>query len=426
MFFLFLGKKKSFWEGKGRKWTAVLIISLILAVVLPFGPDKAKVSAEEISLYSTAAVLMDADNGRVLYGKNADDFMANASTTKIMTCIVALENADLDDIVEVSSYAAGMPKVKLYIKAGEHYKLEDLLYSLMLESHNDSAVAIAEHVGGSVEGFSDMMNKKAVEIGCKSTCFLTPNGLDATRTLNGENGSEICLSHGTTARDLARIMAYCCFESDKSEEFLKITRTASYSFVNEEGRNFNCNNHNMFLNMMDGALSGKTGFTNKAGYCYVGALEKDGKRFTIALLACGWPNHKNYKWSDAKELFSHGLEKFEKRYLSEAKVEKRAISPIPVKEAQGDYFGEEVWVEVKLNGSIEGKGLLLSEEEKIRTRYDTVKELQAPVREGQVVGHIYYIAADEILCTQEIVAASSAEKINFPWLFSKIIKKFLL
>ena len=103
-----------------------------------------------------------------------------ASTTKIMTLIVTLENANLEDTVEVSSYAASMPDVQLNIREGEQYRLKDLTYSLMLESHNDSAVAIAEHVGGSVEKFASMMNKKAREIGCKDTYFITPNGLDAT------------------------------------------------------------------------------------------------------------------------------------------------------------------------------------------------------------------------------------------------------
>ena len=111
-------------------------------------------------LYARSAVLMDADSGRVLVGKDAEQPMPMASTTKIMTCIVTLEQAQPDDIVEVSAYAAKMPEVKLHIMEGEHYKLNDLLHSLMLESHNDAAVAIAEHVGGSVEGFAQMMNEK--------------------------------------------------------------------------------------------------------------------------------------------------------------------------------------------------------------------------------------------------------------------------
>ena len=133
-------------------------------------------------LYAQSAVLMDADSGRILYGKNMEETRPMASTTKIMTCILALERADLEDTVEVSAYAASMPDVQLNIRQGEQYRLGDLLYSLMLESHNDSAVAIAEHVGGTVEGFADLMNEKAASLGCENTWFITPNGLDASET----------------------------------------------------------------------------------------------------------------------------------------------------------------------------------------------------------------------------------------------------
>lgn len=151
------------------------------------------------SLYSLSAVLMDGLSGRILYEKGGDTPRANASTTKVLTCILALENGAGDDYVMVSSKAAAQPDVQLGLEEGEQYYLEDLLYSLMLMSHNDTAVAIAEHIGGSVEGFAEMMNKKAEEIGCTDTYFITPNGLDA----EDENGK-----HHTTARDLALIMRY--------------------------------------------------------------------------------------------------------------------------------------------------------------------------------------------------------------------------
>lgn len=216
----------------------------------------------ETELYAKSAVLMDGNSGRVLYGKNPEEIMANASTTKIMTCILALENSDLEQKVIVSDYAASMPKVHLGMQTGEEFKLQDLLYSLMLESHNDSAVAIAETVAGSVDSFAELMNEKARDIGCEHTTFLTPNGLDATKTL--EDGTTVF--HSTTATDLAKIMAYCVSQSPKREEFLKITGTPSYSFSDISGsRSYSCNNHNAFLSMMEGAISGKTGFTANAG-----------------------------------------------------------------------------------------------------------------------------------------------------------------
>ena len=262
-------------------------------------PQEAAVSQQpEFSLYAKSAVLMDGESGRILYEKNGYEHMPNASTTKIMTCILALEEGDLESEVKVSSYAASMPQVRLGMSKDDSFRLKDLLYSLMLESHNDSAVAIAEHIGGSVEGFAAKMNQKADELGCKDTYFITPNGLDAS------DGTGV---HGTTAEDLARIMSYCI----QNREFLEITRTTSYQFSNLAGtRHYNCNNHNAFLQMMEGALSGKTGFTGNAGYCYVGALQREDRTFIVALLACGWPNHKTWKWADTKELMNYGLEHY--------------------------------------------------------------------------------------------------------------------
>ena len=230
-----------------------------------------------------------------------------ASTTKIMTCILALENGILSDPVQVSANASSQPEVRLGMREGQKFYLEDLLYSLMLESHNDSAVAIAEHIGGSVEGFASMMNQKAMDLSCSSTYFITPNGLDA----QDETGT-----HHTTAEDLARIMKYCIMESEKKEDFLTITRTQTYQFADCDGEgSYSCQNHNLFLQMMEGALSGKTGFTADAGYCYVGALRRDERTFIVALLACGWPNNKGYKWSDTKKLMEYALENYEYRQI---------------------------------------------------------------------------------------------------------------
>lgn len=264
---------------------------------------------EPDGLYSLSACLMDADSGRVLYEKEGNVHRANASTTKIMTLILTLERADLGDSVIVSERASRQPDVQLNINSGEKYRLEDLCYSMMLESHNDSAVAIAEHIGGSVEGFAVLMNEKAKELGCERTYFITPNGLDEVDQTD---------FHGTTAVELAKILSYCIARSPKAEDFLKITRTQEYSFSDMSGkRSFTCRNHNAFLHMMDGALTGKTGFTADAGYCYAGALEQDGRVFVVALLGCGWPNNKTYKWKDCKKLFTYGLDHYEYQTYSD-------------------------------------------------------------------------------------------------------------
>ena len=155
------------------------IVYLLVMIVVICGCPVPSSAAEEPKLYAKAAVLMDADTGRVLYGRAPDEALPMASTTKIMTLILALEYGNPDDVVTVSSYAAKMPEVRLGLHAGDRYVLQDLLYSMMLESHNDSACAVAEQVGGSVEAFAQMMNRKAAEIGLHDTYFITPNGLDA-------------------------------------------------------------------------------------------------------------------------------------------------------------------------------------------------------------------------------------------------------
>ena len=286
----------------GRLKTFAAAAAVIL--FLEAGAAPAALGEErEPELYAQAAVLMDGDSGRILLGKNEREKRPMASTTKIMTCILALEEGEAEDVAEFSSLAASQPEVHLGAGTGRKFYLKDLLYSLMLESHNDTAVAVAECVSGSVEEFVKEMNRKARSIGCEDTWFVTPNGLDGSSL--DENGREQI--HSTTAADLARIMKYCLYESPAREEFLTITRTGTYTFSDLDGKGtYSCVNHNAFLSMMDGALSGKTGFTGGAGYSYVGALERGGKSFIVALLGCGWPPHKEYKWSDTRELMEYG------------------------------------------------------------------------------------------------------------------------
>lgn len=375
-------------------------------------------------LYAQSAVLMDADSGRILFEKNGYEAKAMASTTKIMTCITALENADLESTVEVSDYAASMPDVQLNIRKGETYRLEDLLYSLMLESHNDSAVAIAEHVGGSVEGFAGLMNQKARDIGCYDTYFITPNGLDA-KIKTGENETERV--HSTTAADLAKIMRYCINTSPMKEEFLEITRTASYSFSDLEGsRSYSCNNHNAFLNMMEGALSGKTGFTGNAGYCYVGALKRDGKTFVVALLACGWPNNKSYKWADTKKLMNYGLEYYEYRDVFQ---KGKQFQPVEVEcgvPEDGD-ISEKAYVELNMKVSEQEQlKLLLRTDEEVRVEYELPDKLEAPVEIDAIVGNAKYYLGTEIVKVYPIYTSADLKRIDFKWCFRKIINQYII
>lgn len=404
-------------------WKRIAVFLLIFGLAITGVPGRenliAEVQAEEgepQNLYAQSAVLMDAGSGRILFSKNGQTERANASTTKIMTCILALEYGSMDDVMTVSDHAASQPKVHLGVASGQTFYLRDLLYSLMLESHNDSAVIIAENIGKSVEGFADMMNAKARELGCSHTYFITPNGLDAA----DDNGI-----HHTTAEDLGRIMKYCIMDSPRKDMFLEITRTANYQFTDCSGKNsYSCTNHNAFLQMMDGALSGKTGFTADAGYCYVGALRRDDRTFIVALLACGWPNNKSYKWADAKALMNYGLENYEYRSLWQD------IDPGSIKVKNGinkeKPFDMETEISLTVMGEDKDWKMLLKDNEQAEVTWDKEESLEAPVTKGQKVGEVKYSLNGEILRTYDISTSSGIREKTFEWYLKTIFSMYFI
>ncbi len=389
-----------------KKW-----IVLILAFMLSF----TSYAEEPQQLYAQSAVLMDADNGRILYEKNGTEVKAMASTTKIMTCILALEHGNLEQKVIFSKNAASQPKVHLGALENEEFYLKDLLHSLMLESHNDSAVAIAEGISGSVQEFADLMNQKAKEIGCENTYFITPNGLDAS----DENGS-----HSTTAADLAKIMSYCVKESHQKEKFLQITQTMQYQFTNMEGnKSYSCTNHNAFLSMMDEAISGKTGFTSEAGYCYVGAVESEGRTFVVSLLACGWPNNKNYKWSDMRKLIEYGMDEYHFKTVDifPDTNEVQVLNGVP---ESGKLF-EEAKVSTMVEGSLDEIYVLAKNDEKIDYIIEQEEAIEAPVKEGTQLGEVTYYLGENKLASYPIVAEKEIKEKDFSWFWSKIFEMYV-
>lgn len=242
----------------------------------------------DYNLSSDCALLINANTGKVVYAKNENVRHANASTTKIMTCILALENCKLNEKVTFSPYAASIEPSKLYANAGEVFYLKDLLYSLMLPSHNDTAVAIAEHVSGSTAKFVDLMNKKAAAIGCTNTHFATPNGLD------------FGYDHYTTASDLAKIARYAI----KRNMFRKLISTGYYSFSNlNTGRTYYIGTTNALLGNLPGVQGMKTGYTNKAGYCFVG-LSYSQKGNTYISVVLGGSSSAS-RWEDSRRLLTY-------------------------------------------------------------------------------------------------------------------------
>ena len=398
--------------------TAVLLFTQTYASVqggenkIPQMVDMTPTIEEPSELHALSAVLMDGDSGRVLYEKDGKTPLANASTTKVLTCIVALESSPGDDYVQVSRNAASQPEVRLGLQKGEQYYLEDLLYSLMLKSHNDTAVAIAEHCGGTVEGFARMLNRKAKQIGCKDTYFITPNGLDA----QDENGK-----HHTTAEDLALIMRYAI----KNKTFLHISQTRDYTFSEITGkRTFSVHNANALLDMMDGVLAGKTGYTSQAGYCYVCAWEEEGKTFVVSLLGCGWPNHKTYKWSDTKKLLSYGAYNYDyETYWQEPHTSKILVTD-GVENMQN--IGEKVYLRGKCSVTSEDreKEILLKKGEAVTCKTEIPQKVSAPVLKGEKLGRIAYYLDGKLIDSYPVYAERSVEKISFKWYTEKVFHDF--
>jgi len=376
-----------------KKIVAAFAAFCMLAQAIPVAA-----AVEPPSVEALGAILMDFDTGRVLWEKNAREPLAMASTTKIMTCIVALENAVLSDTVTISKRAAAAPDVQMNLQAGETIPLEHLLYAMMLQSSNDAAVAVAEHVGGSVENFCRMMTEKALALGAADTVFETPNGLDA-----GE--------HHSTAYDLAVIARYAL----QNETFLKIIQTPAYTAVSSRTV-YGVTNKNRLLRELSGAQGIKTGFTGKAGHCFVGAAERDGLRLISVVLGSGWGAHgKEQKWVDTKHLLQYGFAAYKQAEVLAADAD---AGVLPIKRARQDsvplYFAESVTIP-----------MTEAERESVDIRVNRPDMRRAPVAEGEVVGTADIIINGAVYKTVAIRAAEGAERHDLKTSLEKVLSTYL-
>ena len=249
-----------------------------------------KQTNDEPILNSRIAIAYDRKSGNVIWGKDENKRTAMASTTKIMTAIVLIENADLNQTVTVSTKAAATGGSRLGLKKDDKINMQDLLYGLMLKSGNDAAVVIAETVGGSIEGFAELMNNKAREIGLKNTNFVTPHGLD-----NPE--------HYTTAYELAKLADYAL----KNEIFAKVVNTKSYT-VTINGYPKTISNTNELLGYLNGVNGVKTGFTNNAGRCLVTSVNRDGFEIITVILQA---DTKKIRTADSIKLIEYVFSNYE-------------------------------------------------------------------------------------------------------------------
>lgn len=349
--------------------------------------------AEEPSVSAKSAVLMEKNTGRVLYIKNGHDLLPMASTTKIMTAILAIEHGNLEQEVVVGKNASGIQGSSIWLSAGEKMKLKDMLYGLMLASGNDAAIAIAEHIGGSVEGFVKMMILKAKEIGANNTSFSNPNGLH-------DEG------HYTTAYDLALISCYAM----RNPVFCEIVST-KYKQIPWEGHEYErvVKNKNKILWQYEGGNGIKTGFTKNAGKCLSAGAQKNGMQLVAVVLNDG------DMFKDCMNLLDYGFENYHLYTILE-KGEKSGAIPIKGgKQENLDVFCDEDF------------SLPLSEGEKgnIVKRINLEKEIKAPVKKGQTVGTAEVWLNDKKMASVQLKANCSIEENTYHYNFFKILDEWL-
>lgn len=376
----------------------------ILSVLLLFLFSATTAFAAEPSVAAQGAALIDAETGRLLWEKNGEAPLAMASTTKIMTAILILEGTDLEDTVTVSKNAASQPEVDMDLREGEQWRAGDLLAAMLLRSFNDAAVALAEHQAGSVAAFCEKMTEKAAEIGAEDTIFGSPNGLDSHLSP---------AQHHSTAYDMALIGAYAL----ENPQFCEIIAQLTFYATDLSGRHVcDITNADRFLREYDGALGIKTGYTNRAGHCFVGAAERDGVRLVTAVLGSGWGNAgKEQKWKDTKALMDYGFAAFAPfRAVQAGEICGEARIADSPKEKIGAVFGS----------SYEA---IFSQEEKSRLslKIHLPQKTQAPIAAGQKIGTAELWLGEERLAEIPLLAAEDAPLFTLGERLERLFSKWL-
>lgn len=372
-------------RNNGRSVIAALLVGTLIFALLSL----ITAATGDISVSARAATLYEPENGKFIFEKNKGIRLPMASTTKIMTALVAIENGDLSKKVTVDPRAVGIEGSSLYLQNGEELSLEDLIYAVMLRSANDAAAAVAYEISGSIEAFSALMNKKAAELSLSDTNFTNPHGLDDEE-------------HYTTAHDLAIIAAAAV----RNETFKKIASTYKKTIENSEGTKRLLVNHNKLLMLYDGAVGMKTGFTKRSGRCLVGAAERDG--VTLVSVTINAPDD----WNDHIRMLDLGFSLYEYRELA---AEGEYSYSIPVIGSQTEK------VTVKNLDSI---GRVM---EKNASEVEAVVKLlrytAAPVVKGDILGRVIFMQDGEEIAHLNLFATSDAKEKKDKSLFDIFRKK---
>lgn len=361
---------------------AIMLIFLFCLQYLTFVE-----AASSVSITAESAILVEVSTGRIIYEKNSIKQMYPASTTKIMTAILVIENCDLQEIVTVSETALqNIPSgyVTCNLSVGEEISVNDLLYALMLPSANDAAFVLAEHVAGSVEAFADMMNNKASEIGCTNTHFVNPNGIHDSK-------------HYSTAYDLYLIAKYCM----QNETFRNIVATKEYTLPatnKHDAADRSFENTNDLLkpektNYYKTATGIKTGHTSMSGYCLVSESSREGLDFISVVLNSETDNK---RFSDSVKLFDYGYDNYT---LTKVKEKNQLIETIEVENATKETMHLDLLVDKEIT-VINNKSITMDQ---IIPEINLNENISAPITAGTVLGTIKY-KVDDIEYSANLIA----------------------
>ena len=344
---------------------------------------------EPSEISARSAVLIDRTTGDILFSKNENRRMKPASTTKILTGIIALERCDENAVVTVSENAASAEGSSMYLKRGDKMKMGDLIYGLMLNSGNDAAVAISEYISGSEEKFATLMNQKAKEIGAKNSNFVTPDGLD------DEN-------HYTTAYDLAVIASYAM----SNERFRETVSTVGKVAETLDGVKKYMHNHNKLLKLYDGCNGIKTGFTKASGRTLVSSAEKDGMELIAVTLNA--PDD----WNDHRKMLDFGFENHElMTFLKKGEICARFQVTGGTREYVGVSPEKDISLTVGKNGA-----------DKYRVEFPDIKPV-APIKKGDPAGTAYILDETGVILSAGLFAAEDIPRRKMS--FREILMRFL-
>lgn len=368
--------------------------------------DTIEVTASNVSelpkTNSRRYIVYDRISKSMIIGKNEDIKSAMASTTKIMTTIVILEKADLNEKVTVSAKAGGTGGSRLGLKRGDKASVRDLLYGLMLRSGNDAAVALAEHVGGSVKGFAELMNEKAIELGLTNTHFVTPHGLDDA-------------NHYTTALELAKLTDYAM----DNETFAKIVGTKSTTiYINNQSRQIN--NTNELLGVLNGVVGVKTGFTNNAGRCLVTETKRNNMDIITIVLGA---DTKKDRTKDSVNLIEYTFSKYKMYNLEEQIIEEfnkwKNINEKRILIIKGKTSNPKLAL-----GAIEKATIPICDNDKIEFSINALTEVEAPVEQWNVMGTLTVKLNGEILENIDIVNVNEVQKRDWKDYFKIVLNTY--